>query len=406
MKGMAMIEREADKPLFRLALLILMLTLAISGTGYAQAPQIVNVCQAGMGVVITPWFIISILFILITFGIYLLVYFASMWLNMPVIGVTAKSEFIQVAATLIILIFIAGVITFMCTLKPVSFYPSYTRTCGGADCTVITGSQEYIKDLVTYNVNGITVVTVASAGINNLANFKLGFKLWGIGIDDIKPFDFLNSLDFITSVSQTALISLILLTNAYYAVMIYTQTAMLGYLLPLGILMRCFQPTRGFGGAVIGVTFALLFIMPLTFVINDMAVGEQLNFILGDNLVSTFTWYLEDMKNTFTGLFMNPIDMAKDIFGVTTAGGTPEDVAQEIKAHFWNHMNGGLNLVILQTMGLPIMVYIWMMKIISAALVANFILPAINFAIITGSARALSRLFGEQIDITNLTRMI
>jgi len=385
--------------------------LLIINLSYSQQPIIGNVCQIGYGG-IGSWFVLSVIFIFISFIFYLIVYFASLLLDMPVIVVKSKNEFVQVAATLVILMFIVGLVRFMCSFEPASVFSGYDRTCdygaGNTNCNLIDSSIGYFKDLTTFNVDSLISVTVLSGLINNIANLKVGINIGGIGIK-LKPFDVLNSLDSMTEKSQAALVGMMILVQTYAGVIVYAETAMLGYLLPLGILMRCFQPTRGFGGALIGLTISFLFIMPLMFVINDIAIGDNLNY-MQNNLVDSFKPIIGHIKNTFGSNVNTQVDLYKQLFGIVSGSSSFKDLLSDLPGYFTNFISGSVKLISFIMFGLSVQielsVFVYFMRLIAVAIVAGVILPVIDFAVIATSARSLTRLFGEQVDISNLTRMI
>jgi len=407
----SMIKTQGLKWIILISLFILLST----NISYAQEPMVANICQTGF-TGIGSWFVLSVIFIVISFMIYLLVYYASNFLNMSVISVTAKNELMQVAATLLILIFVAGLVRFMCTFEPASVFPEYSRyrTCDYGECNIMDATTGYFKDLTRYNINSLISVTVISTIINNLANIKVGINLWGMGMD-AQPFNFLNKLDQITEISQATLITMTVLVQVYTGLLVFSQTALLGYILPLGILMRCFPPTRGFGGALIGLTIALLFIMPLTFVINDLAIGRDLNF-LGSNVIESYKSVSNELLDELSDIMSDvhtPVDFIQKLLGFKDAGGgfaTFEEFSHSMFDSFVNFMTGRVKLfgflVTAPLVGFMLFVFTWLIRLITIVIVANLILPLINLAIIATATRELSRLFGEQIDISNLTRMI
>jgi hypothetical protein len=182
---------------------------------------------------------------------------------------------------------------------------------------------------------------------------------------------------------------------AQLAVYVFSLAAFLNYYLPVGIFLRCFTPTRRLGGTIIGVAVAFIFIYPvittLTYAMfynpesgplvtfNEM-FSHYMNDVFGrddpDNPVVSL--YDQNLSETGTGL----IDMMTGAFGAI--------------GRMLSNIVGGFFLMLLL---LP-------MATISMAFAIGFIMPTINIMIFTQAAKGLSKSFGEEVDISSLTRMI
>jgi len=156
----------------------------------------------------------------------------------------------------------------------------------------------------------------------------------------------------------------------------YIAMAVLYYMMPFGVFFRAFEPTRQFGGTLIGLSIALLFFYPLMLSLNDYVVYEPVksattdlttqlsNINSGSSAAPTGAQVIADLPK-----LSNPTDRNELISGVT-----------------------GTTFFLLK----PLMVYLF----------AAVILPVINFIVLVETTRALTKTFGEEIDVSNLTRLI
>lgn len=182
-----------------------------------------------------------------------------------------------------------------------------------------------------------------------------------------------------------------IVTRAQLLLLDFSTYAMLKFYLPLGILMRCFTPTRRIGGTLIGLVLGLVLVFPaltvlngifalsFTSALNPFAMNESFEF-LGTILASGPGLVLLDFMDVLGGslgsvtpfsLFRFPIALLSSFIGLF--------------ASFY--------------------FFLFMWAAGQAFLIGLFF-PALNTLLLVTTIRYLSRAFGEEIDVTNLTRMI
>jgi len=313
------------------------------------------------------WVLPSVILALISVSLMILVYFVSKLLDYPKLAATAKDEIVQILFTFLLIGIIYGVYSYINTIPVKNYMFGYDRMCDGHDCLLMEGAESYLTDLAWYNLRSLMYLSLVSTVVNDLANLKLGFSI--LAGAEVKPFDILNMLDSVTENSQSVLIGISLLSYAYLGLLEFGRIGMMGVILPLGFMLRCFSPTRSLGGALIGLTLTFTIMYPLVIVINDVAVDDSL-------------------KNLdVTGLTENLLDVLSESVDILLTN-PKEDLGI-----------GVLDKIFI------IMVVI-VMKFVTPVVVASLILPIIDFAILSTVARAFTRALGQQIDISNLTRMI
>jgi hypothetical protein len=178
-------------------------------------------------------------------------------------------------------------------------------------------------------------------------------------------------------------------------VYVFALQAFTKYYLPLGIFFRCFTPTRRLGGTLIGIAMAFLFVFPALSVITysmfyNQAGGPMMSF---SNLLG---YYISD-QGTFrefvTAFF-------KSNFTTTSSGGTGiVDLVTGSFGLFFGGLQGMMGTVFLMFLIFPI-------SIVSLAFVLGFVVPAFNVIIFTEAAKGMAKSFGEEVDISSLTRLI
>jgi len=165
----------------------------------------------------------------------------------------------------------------------------------------------------------------------------------------------------------------------------YLAFACIGYLFPMGIFFRCFEPTRSFGGTLLGLSIALFLFYPIIMVFNDSLLYGAIE----DLQTTTVKGLVLADSNIQSGNATNAQNAGSLATGTVTAptpsGGTAwyEDA--------WQFASGGL-LSLLK----PVLIYF----------VAAVALPLINFIVLVEIARGATAFLGDELDVSNLTRMI
>jgi hypothetical protein len=203
----------------------------------------------------------------------------------------------------------------------------------------------------------VTTTEIASVPMGLGANMKPTFGMAGIW----KP---------VYNAAFSALTISIISSRALGFILDFGSYALLAYFLPLGIMMRSFAPTRQIGGTVIAIVCTFLFIYPAIIIPTFMAVQDPIDswftglnqnntmhFLLGD-------WGIEALLDFVTrlGIIASP----QTFTGIILLGMQP----------------------------------------IAYIFVGGVFMPILDTLVMINIARYLSRALGEEIDITNLTRMI
>ncbi|MBD3210337.1 hypothetical protein GF318_03060 [Candidatus Micrarchaeota archaeon] len=189
---------------------------------------------------------------------------------------------------------------------------------------------------------------------------------------------------------------------AQLSVYIFALQAFLKYYLPLGIFLRCFTPTRRLGGTLIGVAVAFLFVLPaITTITFSMfyhvsPTGESAGPLI--NFGSMLDHYMGDVFGGSGGTEDTPFTTMYESNLTESGGGLIDMITGAFGAigRLFTNLIGGFFLMLLL---IP-------MSVVSLAFAVGFIMPAFNILIFTQAAKGLAKSFGEEVDITALTRMI
>ncbi|MCX8196822.1 MAG: hypothetical protein N3G80_00700 [Candidatus Micrarchaeota archaeon] len=165
----------------------------------------------------------------------------------------------------------------------------------------------------------------------------------------------------------------------------YMAIAGLFFLYPFGIFLRAFEPTRPLGGTLIGLTIALFFFYPLMIVFNDYIVWHRVE--AAEQEITQQVGAANSKADPNNYQLPTPNDFQRNIKELD-----PSDPATlQTRNKLVENATSGV-FILLQ----PVLVY----------MIAAVALPVINFIVLVELTRGITHFLGEEIDVTNLTRLI
>lgn len=311
-----------------------------------------------------------------TFLIAFLYLFASFFQNQQALA-RVKLEFYELAVTSVIFIVIFMLLNGMCSVKTGWLFPgagthdtNTNESISWEDKTVYYSSVNYLMTFADYSLwvmdrqyvfymfaDWLTSMEITSVPIGVGATMK---PTAGVGAV-VKPV--LNNaftgetIGVITAQAQAYIID-------------FGTYGLLRYFLPLGLVLRCFTVTRRIGGTLIALTLVFLFIYPFLIIptyaiVNDSLFASRLHFFNSAEYANVFGWTSTSVKLL--------IELAlKWTWGPDWLFGAA----------------------------------LFAMPHIAKIFMGGVFMPLFNTIILVTTARYLSKALGEEIDITNLTRMI
>ncbi len=219
--------------------------------------------------------------------------------------------------------------------------------------------------------------------VNFLAKAMWTSNPLGIGSVD-SPLESLAQINTLFFFMMGGYITSFLLLQLQMRMLDYMAIAGLFFLYPFGIFFRAFEPTRAFGGTLIGIAIALFFFYPIVLIFNDYLIWHQVA-----DVKANLSGAASD-GNTKTDPANPQTPQHEDLNSIkqtdpSTPGGTAMQNA------LVQNVTGGVMFLLK-----PIMVY----------MVAAVVLPLINFIVLVEITRGVTHFLGEEIDVSNLTRLI
>ncbi|NYZ60626.1 hypothetical protein H0O01_02915 [Candidatus Micrarchaeota archaeon] len=215
-----------------------------------------------------PWFVNCLLAIIVVAVIMGTVYAISYAFNFMSLKRFAVSEFYQLAATAVLVIFLVAIVE----NGQAFFLSKYGGTVicqGGEIDNTVQAAMCRTEERLTYFDKTFNSIKDSSELADKELRYYSSMSLFGIifwqGNFDASLHKYVETQHAIAS----KLVSLMISLNSQMFVLKYIKENMLVFFLPLGIVLRTLHFTRGIGGFFIALAVALYFIYPGMLFIMD-----------------------------------------------------------------------------------------------------------------------------------------
>jgi len=229
------------------------------------------------GMLGSNWLVLSVLALVVSTLALSILYMVASFLRNPQFLSWTKFELFQVFGTAVIMAFFGMTLYGMCTFdlswldsshythgenmyKIIGDYFDKVQTAG----YLIYGYIMYVTKILTF----VSRVTVLSSPL-------------GVGSNE-NPLESMGQMSSLIFIMLSGFITSFLLFQLQMRMLDYLAFACIGYLFPMGIFFRCFEPTRSFGGTLLGISVSLFLFYPIIMVFNDYLMYDQINKITAE----------------------------------------------------------------------------------------------------------------------------
>lgn len=306
-----------------------------------------------------------------------------------------KSEIYELFITALLIIFIGSAVGAMSTIRVNDFLPIHLLPADVDSSTTVYQAtwQYYVK--VAEDMSGwLSLNYLLSMYVDQVASVTPYARPLGVGLVASPMAGFAAPLKQLLYQMSTALSVAYIINAAQKMVYLFSLQASLKYYLPMGLFFRSFTPTRRLGGALIGISLTFLFVFPALSTISysmfyNRASGPLITF---SNMITQY--FTDTTSSGFLGVFGSFFDN-----NFTDIGG---GVSGMVGAAF-----GGIGQIFQRLVGgILLTVMMFPISVVSYAFAIGFVVPAFNIIIFTQVAKSLSKSFGEEVDMSSLTRLI
>lgn len=309
-------------------------------------------------------------------GVLTILYALSYLIGSSEMRMLVRQELYQVVATVFIIIFFlsfeAYVHAYMSGLLAESFGGEETSHIGYAMDILTENADEHwgmIKELTEHLTMAFGSMASSSATCSIMGTSLTYPGCIGIQV----PF---SSLVFATN----ALVTAMLTSNSQIALLHLAEDFFFPIMLPLGLFLRCFQFSRGAGGLLIGISAAFYFVFPISILLTEAMLNTaEIDAGIEEPSIPHPKFLSEDFANDFSGF-----EIAADC--------NPLDMDQNAARKQGKRLTGDNGDKLVD----PLLFYIF---------IGGLFNTMINILITLSAARALSKVFGAEVDISALARI-
>jgi len=350
-----------NKALLLFAVFSLVLLSGCTYTDSSGNEQPVKVCASGeasegIQVLWSSWQGVLFTAVNITFLFAAAVYALSGVVNHRGLRVWARNQFYEGIVTLFMAFFFIGFVSFLCGLDVVPLL-GLKGSIGSAN--IWDASEQLLEEFTDNLWKGFGLTVTVYIIVAALGTFTYAVNTSGLGA-------FISLGSAFSQMTQgipmalTAIMGGIVLMKAQILILKLAEKLFV-FLMPTGILLRGFGATRGLGGALMALAIGFYLMYPFAIVLMYSTISEDYNpeALQGD--VSEFDVGFSSMRS---------------------GGGWISDLYEKIVGHD----------SVFETLGICV--------------VGTVIIPGMTFIMLTSFVKGLSRTLGEEIDVSNLTRMI
>ncbi len=340
-------------------------------------PLMDSVCSAGFGQGFfgyNDWIGTSLIALTFSLMVIVFMYMIAAFFQKPDATANAKLELYELAVTAAIFVVVFLLLNGMCSVKTGWIFPGagatsiVGTTTSWADKSIYYSASNYLMEFADDTLGWMSAQYGLYMFIDFVTSMELSSTPMGIGAT-MRPTSGLGAVvKPVLNNAFTAEAVAVVTTQAQVYVMDFGTYALLKYLLPIGLVLRSWIMTRRIGGTLIALTMTFLFIYPLI-IIPTYA-------IVNDSLMSSIGY----VKGAAAANVFNAMTVFKLFLELT-----------------FKWIWGPDFLLGYALLAMPV---------IAKVFIGGVFMPLFTTLIAVTTVRYLSRALGEEIDITNLTRMI
>ncbi|MCD6279904.1 hypothetical protein J7J26_04010 [Candidatus Micrarchaeota archaeon] len=331
---------------------------------------------------------LTVIGLMLSVAVIVIVYMVSKLFNIDRGVAWSMHESYQVIVTVIIFILI---IFLWSTIEDVGKINNPVDPTGNT--TMFESSLYYVKTIRNMMIESSVLLWIPNAEMYGLGSVEMNFvPLEIVGVSFDYKVMFMPVKDVINWL--TNLVSPLIFTwFGKEFLLCAVQRIIVPVFLPLGIIFRAFQPTRGIGGGLIALSFGLYFVYPLMLNINNIILANH--YGASPDIIKTSAG-----AGLFGGVGYNGFLI--DIMHEATVIGGGVFTMPLLNAFLFIPLLNGVILLELQYLFITTFIDI----IVYPGFIASVILPIINVLITLSFIREFSILLGSDMSFSDLLRLL
>jgi hypothetical protein len=342
------------------------------------------------------WYVLSALAMIASVMVLSFIYLLGILFRNQSLNDFVKLEIFETLSTAVIIMLVFFFVAIFASLKVSDVLPNALlpedpdSSTNIAQASIYTACQKYFEAVGKDMNMWLELNYLLNIIMDMLASVTPYSRPLGVGLVASPLAGFASPIKQLLYNMSVALSVAYIMNWAQLLVYEFSVVAFLKYYLPIGIFLRSFAPTRRIGGTLIALALSFLFVFPL---LQLVTYGMFYNKTLGPMVTfrsfassylsstsnsfssSTSSFFSSNLSNSFWDILFAPITFISGLFKSVVFG------------------------LFFISMTIPL-------SVIGIAFAIGFIAPAFNVLMFVQAAKFMSRILGEEVDISQLTRMI
>ncbi|MBI5046525.1 hypothetical protein HZC07_02215 [Candidatus Micrarchaeota archaeon] len=366
----------------------------VTSSGFMDPGSIVYFNPVGSSFGLWGWAGLSALALVVSSTILAFLYIWGNLFKNPQLTGYVKQELYEIIVSGILVITIFGFVAAFSNLNLVGFLPSSLIPAQITSVNVYSVTGQFFSEVGCDMGGWLELNYAMGMYVDQWASITPYSRPLGVGLVSSPLAGLASPIKQLLYNMSVAVSIAYIINYAQLFVYIFSLEAFFKYYLPAGIFLRCFTPTRRLGGTLLGIGMSFLIVFPAIYILSFSILYNDFNnqgspMLNMRGMVSAFVsdatsgGFSSKFSSFFSGKFTGGfIDL------VTGSFGSIGTIIQNCVGTFF------LSLLLIP------------MSMISMGFVIGFIIPVFNILLFTQTARSLSKSFGDDVDITALTRLI
>ncbi len=385
-----------------------------------------SICSAGGGFVSFPilpdWMIVSLLALVVSAIFLAFIYIiASVFSNQGLVAFT-KYELFEIGATVIIILIVTSFSSVLCSVTMKDIFSNPPPEFENQN--LYDASFNYIESVDARLVGWMTITHIFALYMDQLASTTIYAKPLSMGLITSPGAGIGGPIKNWLYQMNNAMAVAFVVNHAQISVLEFAMYGFVNFYFPIGIILRSFTPTRRLGGSIIAIGLGFLIVYPLLTVTSAQMMYDPAKGVDGkiwenfqdpvSNMEGVNSGNMQELKEWMKTTVSKPGEMVDSEGNVKLGSGfsstnSVETIGSETNSvtdMVWSMFSTAESGVGGFLKGMLYKIFTIPMAAVSMGFVMTIVLPAINILILVQAIKSLSKVFGDEIDISVLTRLV
>lgn len=383
-----------------------------------------SICSGASISVLPDWMLLSFTALAVSAVFLGFLYIVSIVFGNQGLGIFTKYEMFEIGATVFIIILIMTFSTAMCSVKVKDILPNNPPP-QFSDLNLYDASFEYVESVDARLIGWMTATQIFALYMDQFASTTIYAKPLSMGLITSPGAGSAGPIKSMLYQMNNAMAVAFIVNHAQINLLEFAMYGFVNFFFPIGIVLRSFTPTRRLGGSLIAIGLGFLLVYPILTVASAYimyAPVDKLDASIWSNFQDPVEMMEDSMSSADMGEFKEwmknsvskPDQMVNSqgsvIYNsnfdssnpVSSLGGETKTATDVV----WNIFNGAESGVSGFLKGALYNILMIPMSALSMGFIMAMVLPAINVLILVQAIKSMSRVIGDEIDISVLTRLI